>query len=114
MRILYVENHKRFAAIAVAQFLASHEVLVTASLAEARQAIAEGSFDAVLLDYDLDDGKGSELVEELRAMSPRPVVVAVSSHQAGNEALVVAGVDAVCSKMHFSKIGQVLANCRIV
>lgn len=62
MRILYVENHRRFAKLTVQQFLASHEVVVVPSLAAARQALAQGSFEAVLLDYDLDDGKGVELI----------------------------------------------------
>jgi DNA-binding response OmpR family regulator len=108
MRVLYVENHARFAKLTVAQFLASHEVTVVPSVAAARQALAQSAFDAVLVDYDLDDGKGDELVKWLQAQSPRPFVVAVSSHQVGNDALVAAGADVVCSKMQFSNIESVL------
>lgn len=109
MRILYVENHPRFARVAIQQFLASHEVVVVPSLAAARQALSQGSFETVLLDYDLDDDKGVELIPELQDQVPRPALVAVSSHSAGNEALMAAGADAVCSKMQFSRIGTVLA-----
>lgn len=121
MQILYVENHARFARLTAQQFLAAHQVTVIASLAAARETLAHGSFDAILVDYDLDDGKGDELVRELvrelqselqselQGPAARPVLIAVSSHQAGNDALVSAGIDAVCSKMQFSNIEAVLA-----
>ena len=59
-------------------------------------------------DYDLDDGKGEEFVRECRATRPRLPVIAVSSHEAGNAALVAAGASAVCSKMEFDRIQQVI------
>lgn len=65
MRILFVENHAPFAQVAIAQFLAGHDVIVAPSLAAARAA--KGPFDVVLIDYDLDDGKGDVLVRELVA-----------------------------------------------
>lgn len=110
MRILYVENHARFAKVTAQEFLSSHEVVIVASLAVARQAQARGGFEAVLLDYDLDDGKGVELVEALHCQGARPVIIATSSHEAGNAALLRAGADAVCSKMNFKNIEQAIAN----
>ena len=47
-----------FAANVISQFLPRHLVTVAPSLAEARKALAAGSFDLLLVDYDLDDGKG--------------------------------------------------------
>jgi DNA-binding response OmpR family regulator len=70
-------------------------------LAAARQALAQDWFEAVLLDYDLDDGKGVEPIQELQGQARCPILVAVSSHQASNDALVAAGAHAVCSKMQF-------------
>src|SRR5262245_9852078 len=99
MRLLWVENHSGFARVAARQFLAGHAVTVVPSLAEARAALAGGSFEVVLIDYDLDDGKGEDLVRELRFAPGRPWVVAASSHEAGNRALVEAGADAVCGKL---------------
>jgi CheY-like chemotaxis protein len=109
MRLLWVENHASFARIAGRQFLAEHLVTLVASLAEARQALAEQAFDAVLLDYDLDDGKGDVLIETLAQLPHRPVIIAASAHEAGNEALLRAGADAVCAKSRFAQIGAVLA-----
>jgi len=109
MNILYVENHPRFADIAVRSFLAEHSVVVVASLAAARQALAGQSFDLVLLDQDLDDGKGTELAAELHARPARPLILAASSHAAGNEALLRAGADAACSKLDFARVSAAIA-----
>src|SRR6266576_3762450 len=92
MRILYVENHAVFAANVVRQFLSQHSVTVVPSLSSARQSLAGGSFDLILVDYDLDDGKGDELVRELNTTGNSMLVIGVSSHDEGNTALMRAGV----------------------
>ncbi len=66
MRLLYVEDHPRFSAIVITEFLSAHEVTVAGTLAEARALLARAAFDVVLLDYDLPDGKGGELLTEIR------------------------------------------------
>ncbi len=109
MRILFVENHPRFAAIATKAFLPSHVVTIVPSLAAARLAQSQSAFDVVLVDFDLDDGKGDELVAEMQSQAKRAVIIAVSSHAAGNQALSEAGADAVCSKMDFQNIEAFIA-----
>ena len=88
----------------VRSFLHQHELTIAASLMEARQHLAVQRFDAVLLDYDLDDGKGVALLPTLNALPSRPVVIASSSHAEGNSKLHEAGADLVCSKMDFREI----------
>jgi CheY-like chemotaxis protein len=109
MRLLWVENHAVFVQVAGQQFLGAHQVTVVATLAEARKLLSEQAFDAILLDHDLDDGKGPELLPFIAALPCRPVVVAASALQAGNEALLRAGADDVCAKPRFSEIETVLA-----
>ncbi len=109
MNILYLENHAVFAEQVTRQFLATHRVTVVPSLSAARSALASGSFDLILSDYDLDDGKGEEFVRECRTACPRLPIIGVSSHEAGNAALLRAGASAVCSKMEFDRIAQVIA-----
>ena len=109
MNILYLENHAVFAQQVTRQFLSEHRVTVVPSLAAARSTLASGSFDLILSDYDLDDGKGAEFVRECRTTHPCLPVVAVSSHDEGNAALVAAGASAVCSKMQFDRIQQIIA-----
>lgn len=108
MNILYVENHAVFAANVTRQFLTQHSVTTVSSLAAARAALTNGVYDLLLVDYDLDDGKGDELVRELRASGSRVVVVGVSSHDEGNAALLKAGAVTVCSKMNFDRIQSVI------
>jgi O-acetyl-ADP-ribose deacetylase (regulator of RNase III)/CheY-like chemotaxis protein len=106
--ILYVEDHAVFADTVVRQFLSQHEVIVVPGLAAARLALKTNSFDLLLVDFDLSDGKGDTLVRQLRQCGNRVVVIGVSSHEAGNEALLRAGAAAVCSKMDFDRIQAVI------
>ncbi len=109
-RILYVENHAIFAAQVTSLFLSQHDINIVPSLEAARQALKTKSFDLVLLDYDLDDGKGADLLPDLVAMTSCPYAIAVSSHDAGNLALLKAGANEICGKLQFSKISSVVSN----
>ena len=108
MNILWVENNRLFVRIVLKTFLAGHDVVVTPSLAMARQALARQQFDAVLLDYDLDDGKGTELLPDIQALPQVPRVIAASSYAAGNTLLEQAGANAICCKRHFALVENVL------
>jgi DNA-binding NtrC family response regulator len=109
VNILYLENHAVFAEQVIRQFLAVHRVTVVPSISAARNALTSGNYDLVLSDYDLDDGKGEVFVRECRLSHPELPVIGVSSHDAGNEALLKAGASAICSKMQFDQIEQVIA-----
>lgn len=74
-----------------------------------RVALEGEQFDFVLINYDLDDGKGTALVAELTKRPERPRIIAVSAHERGNAELLEAGADAVCAKMDFAEIGAVVA-----
>jgi DNA-binding response OmpR family regulator len=111
MKILLVENHREFASVVVPTFLSEHEVIVVPSCSSARAVLAHGAFDAVLVDYDLDDAKGETLVRWLSSQGGPPVI-AISSHDSGNDALVSAGAIAVCAKLRFEQIGDVLGLIR--
>jgi DNA-binding response OmpR family regulator len=108
MRILFVDNHAEFTATVVDYFLHAHEVVVTPTLVDAKVQFQTTPFDIVLVDYDLDDGKGDELVTWVRSSGSATPLVAVSSEDAGNAALVAAGANVVCAKVDFPKIKDVL------
>ena len=108
MNILYVENHSVFATNVTRQFLSNHVVTVVPSLSAARQALCSGIFDILLIDYDLDDGKGDDLVREVCTSGNSAQIIGVSSHDDGNAALLKAGAVAVCSKMEFDKIQTII------
>ena len=82
-----------------------HDVTIGATIADALRVVDE-PFDAVLVDYDVDDGEGTAVVHALRRRGFGGGIVGVSSHEPGNAALVAAGADDACSKMRFDEIGR--------
>jgi DNA-binding response OmpR family regulator len=108
MHILYVENHAAFAETVRQKFLSEYAVTIVPSLSLAREKLKKNSFSILLIDYDLDDGKGAELVREVRSAATEIAIIGVSSHQEGNAALLKAGADAICSKMDFEQIQNVI------
>lgn len=107
MRVLWVENHAGFVQ-AAKRFLAAHDLTVTPTVAEALAALNTQAFDAVLTDFDLDDGKGTEVVAFAKQLPQRPAIIAVSSHADGNAALLAVGADAVCPKTQFADIAETI------
>jgi DNA-binding response OmpR family regulator len=55
-----------------------HEVHTAGSVAEARGRVDAERFDVVVLDLDLPDGSGHDLLLELRGRAGAPPVIAVS------------------------------------
>lgn len=108
LRLLWVENHAVFVRVVRRQFLAGHDLTVVPSVVEALALLATQRYDVVLVDYDLDDGKGTSVVEWINTQAKRPAVVAVSAHAEGNAALLAAGADAACPKTMFAGIVPVL------
>ena len=108
MRILFVDNHAEFTAVVAKAFLAKHELVIVPTIAAARAAAEGSDFDVALVDYDLDDGKGVEFVRWVKTSKPQLPMIAISARPEGNEALVAAGVERVCTKVAFARIGAVL------
>jgi DNA-binding response OmpR family regulator len=108
LKILFVDNHPEFTAVVAKAFLADHELMIVPTIAEARAAAEASDFEAALVDYDLDDGKGDELVRWARIAMPQLPIVAVSARAEGNDRLVAAGAEHVCAKINFSRITAVL------
>ena len=108
MKILYVENHAIFAEQVRREFLSAHDLTIVPSIAAAHQALGAESYELLIVDYDLNDGKGDELVRACRVTRPALKIIAASSHEAGNSALLKAGASAICSKMEFDRIAAVI------
>jgi DNA-binding response OmpR family regulator len=108
MKILYIENHQKFSTLISRHLLSEYSVVVVPSIAQASLKISADVFDLVLLDYDLDDGKGSEIIPLLKNLPNQPKIIAVSAHEEGNNILLAAGADAVCYKRDISGIGGVI------
>lgn len=107
MKLLFIEDHETFAQTVTAEFLGAH-VVERATTLRAAQAMMDRSFDAVLLDYDLPDGKGDAFGRWAREKGHRAPFVACSSHEDGNALLLDAGANEVCAKGYFARIQSVL------
>jgi CheY-like chemotaxis protein len=108
MRILFVDNHPEFTATVIECFLREHDVVVVTTIAAAKEHFQASEFDVVLVDYDLDDGKGDEFVRWLRSRDANAKIIAVSAREVGNEALVAAGANIECPKSCFARIQTLL------
>ncbi len=108
MRILFAENHAQFAATVIEQFLSAHVVIEVATIAEAITVARHERFDCALVDHDLDDGPGTELVTALVGLSFAGPIVATSAHDRGNAALRQAGATHVCKKFNFAQLPAML------
>ena len=108
LRILYVEDRAEFAASVISRFLSQHSVTVALSLVEARRALAGGGFDLLLIDYDLDDGKGDTLIREMRGAGESMPALGISSHNEGCQAMLQAGAAAVFGKRLIDQIQRVI------
>ncbi len=109
MRILLVESHETFARVVVGAFLREHEVIVRTTVFDAQHEFDVGGFDVVLVDYDLADFKGSELVKYIRDSGYDIHIIGISARDEGNDLLLAAGASQACNKMNFDHIGEMLA-----
>jgi DNA-binding NarL/FixJ family response regulator len=103
VRVILVEDHVAFREALA--FLLTHQsdlevVAQAGSLAEAREAL-DGRLDVVVVDLDLPDGDGSELIGELRQTNSGILVVVLSAAMGlGHlDDVVKARADAVLDKV---------------
>ncbi len=69
---------------------AGHEVRLARGVADGRGALAEGRYDAILLDLNLPDGSGLDLLREIREEAPSTPVLVLSGMR--QEEVVVRGL----------------------
>ena len=109
MRILFAENHLVFAETVTAEFLLDDDVVIAPSAKQAFECFTEGHpFDAVLVDFDLDGGSGTDLVARLRESEYDGLIVATSAKDEGNTELIRMGADVACNKLRFSSLRSLL------
>lgn len=71
-----------------------YEVVEARRLPEARHRMREGRYDLAILDLQLEDGRGSDLIPELRVHAPRTPLLLLSG-----DASSAHGADLVLSKL---------------
>ncbi|MBM29153.1 MAG: sigma-54-dependent Fis family transcriptional regulator [Halieaceae bacterium] len=100
MKTLIVEDSTTLCAI-YSQYLDGSGLEVTSveSLAAARDALVEHAPQLVLLDIELPDGSGLDLIDDVQRLHPRPAVVVMTGHGAGYaEQAISSGADDFLTK----------------
>lgn len=69
-KILFIEDISDLHTVVSAALYPEHQVTCVSNLAQARQELATGDWDLLLIDVGLDDGDGFNLVRELRGAKP--------------------------------------------
>ncbi len=100
LQILHVDDDPDMLRVVSSAFEGKAEIRSTRSLAEARAAILDRRFDAVILDIGMQDGSGLELVPLLQRRDPRTPVVVFTAQDASFDH--IGGVDAVLIKSRAS------------
>jgi len=84
-RILHIEDDPDVSRV-LATSLGKHcSVVAAPTLAAARRLLSEGSFDLVVLDVQLPDGSGLDLMPELNRQRPPPPVIVFSASEVGKD-----------------------------
>jgi DNA-binding NarL/FixJ family response regulator len=103
IRVLLLDDHTSFRellALRLAQEPDLAVVVEVGSLAEGRQAVGQVEVDVALVDLDLPDGSGVELIRDLRQMNPQAqaVLLTASGDRHLHAAAIAAGASGVLSK----------------
>ena len=114
-RVLLVDDHAAIREAIALAFAQDDEFIVTgqaASLAEAR-GLLDG-IDVAIVDLELPDGDGADLIEDLRARDPRIQTLVLSAHadRANVARAVQKGAAAVLGKTtHLHEVVSTVRRC---
>jgi len=110
------ENARQF----IGEFLLSkgYEVIGAATLAEARNCLQQGAGDVILLDVNLPDGYGPNLLFETQHLASRPPIILITAYgdiEMAVEAMKNGAHDFLPKPIQFSRLEQSLKRaCEIV
>jgi len=101
MRVLLADdqaNVRSALQLLLEQALGLHEVCEATNVSGLLSQVETNCPDLVLLDWELPDRKGLELVPSMKTICPELVVIALSSRPEARQAALSAGADAFVSK----------------
>jgi|GEM_PF-231461 len=85
-RVLLVEDDPALIEVTQRTLRGSFDTVVATTLADGRAALADGAWDAIVLDIGLPDGSGLELLRELRGRLAEVPVVMMTGNLTGDAA----------------------------
>jgi two-component system, OmpR family, alkaline phosphatase synthesis response regulator PhoP len=115
VRLLLLEDERNVAQTLIERLGAAGFTVTRAdSLASARRAIAESSFNLAILDVGLPDGSGFELARLLRDRAPATAIVFLTAHASAEDrirGLELGADDYVAKPFHFRELLLRIQNC---
>jgi len=112
--ILIIEDNEVFGELLLMHLEESgHEPLLAPNLEQGRRLLASTQPDAVLLDQQLPDGFGLELLQEIKALNPSPPVImitGVTDNTLTIEAMKLGAYDFVRKPMDDVELDKALGN----
>ena len=103
IRVLLLDDHTSFRELLALRLVQEPDLAVVmeaGSLAVGRQAVGQVEVDVALVDLDLPDGSGVELIRDLRRMNPQAqaVLLTASGDRHLHAEAIAAGASGVLSK----------------
>lgn len=83
IRILHLEDDEDFSEVIMSGIGDRAEMTFALTVAEARQAIRSQHFDLVLIDWELPDGHGREILDDVAEYLPHARIVSLSAKESG-------------------------------
>jgi CheY-like chemotaxis protein len=108
MKILYCEDSEEFRKMTIENYLTDHQVTVVSDGREGIEVFDAMSFDLVLLDYEMREVHGPEVVRHIRKRDRKIPVVAVSMSDLLNEKLLALGATLAVPKRHIEDLFTLL------
>ncbi len=105
-QLLYIEDNKAFREEVARTFLSEYAIEFATTVSDALEKCSKNRYDALLLDYDLAEGKGSDFLREFDKSIP---IIAVSAFEENNDILLGMGASVKCAKREMSKIADIVA-----
>lgn len=109
--VLIVDDERNFTESLKLAIDDSYTVFDAGSLKQAREMLKDNMPDAVLLDVQLPDGEGIELLRELKASGRMPVVIVMTAHatvKSAIKALKEGSVDYITKPLDIDKLRREL------
>jgi PAS domain S-box-containing protein len=105
-KVLHVEDDSDLTAVLAAALKGRAAIVAAATLKEAKARLADGGFDAVILDIGMPDGSGLALIGQLSHLVNPPPVIILSAREIDAEAAGGAVAVLVKSRIAESEIAR--------
>lgn len=108
-RVLIIEDELELSGLLKRFLVKKHyDVFCAENLSKALNLLKSNAFDAVILDNNLPDGKGIDLIPSINVLQNHPNIIAMSAMQVQDEAISAGASYYIEKPISMAKIYQLL------